>query len=220
MSTISPQGHFLTFEGADGSGKTTQMKLLARRLRREGRQVVETVEPGGTSIGSSIRRILLDPANHHMSPVAEMMLYFAARAQNVYEIVTPATARGEIVVSDRWTDSTWAYQGYGRGLGVDVVRQLDAIACVGRKPDLTFWVDVDLEISLARAKRRNDAATATDTRMEEQSRAFFERVHEGYRQLALAEPQRFVRVDGSGSVDQVAARVWAAYRSFTEAARV
>src|SRR5262245_26548576 len=151
MSTTTRRGLFLTFEGLDGSGKTTQMRLLAARLREAGETVIETVEPGGTAIGGAIRRILLDPANDHLSSTAEMLLYFAARAQNVDEILTPATARGEIVISDRWTDSTWAYQAFGRGLGVDVVRHLDRIACRGRKPDITFLIDIDLETGLRRA---------------------------------------------------------------------
>ncbi|HEY3444227.1 MAG TPA: dTMP kinase [Paludibaculum sp.] len=212
MSTITRHGLFLTFEGLDGCGKTTQLRLLAERLRAAGETVIETVEPGGTSIGGAIRRILLDPANDHMGATAEMLLYFAARAQNVHELVVPATARGEIVISDRWTDSTWAYQGFGRGLGVDVVRRLDQIACAGRKPDLTFWVDIDLETSLGRAKQRNDDEAAAD-RMDAQSRAFYEQVLEGYRCLSQEEPQRVRRVDGRGTVEEVAQRVWAVFET-------
>jgi len=212
MSTTNRHGLFLTFEGLDGCGKTTQLRLLAERLRAAGETVIETVEPGGTSIGGAIRRILLDPANDHMGATAEMLLYFAARAQNVHEIVIPATARGEIVISDRWTDSTWAYQGFGRGLGVDVVRRLDEIACAGRKPDLTIWVDVDLETSLGRAKKRNEDEAAAD-RMDAQSRAFYENVLEGYRRLGEEEPQRVRRVDGRGTVEQVAQRVWAVFET-------
>jgi len=218
MSTTTRRGLFLTFEGLDGSGKTTQMRLLAARLRDAGETVIETVEPGGTAIGGDIRRILLDPANNHLSATAEMLLYFAARAQNVDEILTPATARGEIVISDRWTDSTWAYQGFGRGLGVDVVRHLDRIACRGRKPDVTFWIDIDLETGLQRARRRNLENTASgaaaESRMDEQSRAFYERVLEGYQALADEEPQRVIRVNGRGTCDEVAARVWATYQDF------
>ncbi|MBL0160244.1 MAG: dTMP kinase [Bryobacterales bacterium] len=212
MSTTNRHGLFLTFEGLDGCGKTTQLRLLAERLRAAGETVIQTVEPGGTSIGGAIRRILLDPANDHMGATAEMLLYFAARAQNIHEIVIPATARGEIVISDRWTDSTWAYQGFGRGLGVDVVRRLDEIACAGRKPDLTIWVDVDLETSLGRAKKRNEDEAAAD-RMDAQSRAFYENVREGYRRLSEEEPQRVRRVDGRGTVEQVAQRVWAVFET-------
>jgi dTMP kinase len=204
------RGLFLTFEGLDGSGKTTQLRLLAARLRDCGEKVVETVEPGGTAIGSQIRRILLDPANDALDPRAEMLLYFAARAQNVTEILLPALERGEVVLSDRWTDSTWAYQGFGRDLGTSIVQDLDEIACRGHRPDLTFFIDVDLEASLARARSRNRDQSAADTRMDDQSRAFFERVLEGYETLAAAIPERVIRIDGRGSPDKVAAGVWTA----------
>jgi dTMP kinase len=213
MSTTIRRGLFLTFEGLDGSGKTTQLRLFAERLRACGETVIETVEPGGTRIGGDIRRILLDPANDNLCSTAELLLYFAARAQNVDEIVTPATARGEIVISDRWTDSTWAYQGFGRELGVDVVRKLDAIACRGRRPDLTLWIDVDLETCLRRTKARNDEADAAD-RMDAQSRAFYERVLAGYQALHEEEPERVLRVDGRGELEQVAERVAAAFEQY------
>jgi dTMP kinase len=222
MSTTSPKdpstttaepagrGLFATFEGLDGCGKTTQMRLLAERLRQEGARVVETVEPGGTVIGGAIRSILLDPGHHAMAPIAEMLLYFAARAQNVSELLEPALERGEVVLSDRWTDSTWAYQGFGRQLGTEVVAALDRIACSGRRPDLTFWVDLDLDLCLARKAARNQSSAAD--RMDAQSRAFYERVQEGYRRLAAAEPDRVVRIDGRGSLEEVAGRLWTAWR--------
>lgn len=213
MSTTTHRGLFLTFEGLDGCGKTTQMRMLAARLREEGEHVVETVEPGGTEIGSQIRRILLDPANAALDARAEMLLYFAARAQNVTEVLLPALDRGEIVISDRWTDSTWAYQGFGRDLGTTIVQDLDVIACRGRKPDLTFWIDIDLETSLQRARARNRDEAATDTRMDDQSRAFFERVLQGYRRLEAAEPERVARIDGRGEAGEVAARVWRAFEA-------
>lgn len=213
MSMTTRRGLFLTFEGLDGCGKTTQMRMLAERLRASGETVIETAEPGGTEIGGAIRRILLDPANDHLSSTAEMLLYFAARAQNLDEIVRPATARGEIVLCDRWTDSTWAYQGYGRELGVDVIRSLDRIACRGRQPDLTLWIDVDLETSLKRAKSRNEETESAD-RMDDQSRAFYERVLRGYEALEAEEPGRVVRVDGRGDLETVAERVWRIFHDF------
>jgi dTMP kinase len=146
---------FLTFEGMDGSGKTTQMRLLAERLRARGREVLETAEPGGTRIGIEIRRILLDAANQELGPTAEMLLYFACRAQNVDEWIMPALAAGKIVLSDRFTDSTLVYQGCGRGLGAETVMTLDRIACRGLVPDLTLLIDIDAETSLARAHARN-----------------------------------------------------------------
>ncbi len=205
------EGHFVTFEGLDGSGKTTQMRLLAAHLRARGTEVIETVEPGGTTIGQAIRRILLDPAHDHLGPVAEMLLYFAARAQNVDEVLEPALARGATVFSDRWTDSTFAYQGYGRQLGEGIVADLDRIACRGRQPDLTLWIDVELETSLGRARSKNVQESAEGTRMDEQSRAFYEQVLQGYRILAERQPERFVRVDGNGTLEEVAERVKLAY---------
>jgi dTMP kinase len=130
---MTERGLFVTFEGVDGSGKSTQLRRLAAALRARGERVVETVEPGGTAVGAQIRSILLDPANAMLGARAELLLYFAARAQNVDEILEPAIARGDIVLSDRWTDSTLAYQGWGRGLGEEVVEALDRIACRGRQ---------------------------------------------------------------------------------------
>jgi dTMP kinase len=147
-------GLFVTFEGMDGSGKTTQMRRLAGRLRAMGRTVLETAEPGGTPIGAKIRRILLDGANQELCPTAELLLYFASRAQNVDEWILPALGRGEVVLADRFTDSSLVYQGYGRGLGAENVMALDRIACRGLKPHLTLLVDIDAETSLARSLSR------------------------------------------------------------------
>ncbi len=220
MSTIDPRrGRFITFEGLDGSGKTTQMRMLAERLRQQGLEVIETVEPGGTTIGSAIRRILLDPAHDNMGFTAEMLLYFAARAQNVDELLEPALAKGAIVLSDRWTDSTYAYQGHGRRLGEKIVADLDRIACRGRTPDLTLWLDTDPELSLSRARHRNTQQPGAGTRMDEQSRAFYDRVLQGYRALAEREPDRFVRVPGDGAPEDVAERAWETYSRW-EAGRV
>ena len=212
-------GLFVTFEGLDGSGKTTQMRLLAGRLRSQGFEVVETAEPGGTAIGMGIRQILLDPANQHLSPVAELLLYFAARAQNVDELINPAIAEGKIVFADRFTDSTLAYQGAGRGLGQDVVRQLHAVACRGRDPHLTFLFDIDLKTALDRAHARNREKALEgvhETRMDEQEVAFYERVHMAYEEMIAAEPRRFCRIDGRGTPEDVSGRVWAAFTRFRE----
>jgi dTMP kinase len=199
---------FITFEGIDGSGKSTQMRLLAERLRSEGRSVVENAEPGGTAIGVQIRRILLDAKNQELYPTAELLLYFASRAQAVDELVRPALAEGRIVLSDRWTDSTLVYQGCGRGLGADTVRTLDRIACRGLVPDLTLIVDIDLDTSLARARVRNTESESSETRMDEQSVEFHRRVRDAYHTLAAEEPGRIRLVDGSSGVEAIAAGIW------------
>jgi dTMP kinase len=211
------RGVFITFEGMDGSGKTTQMHLLASRLAASGRDVVETVEPGGTAIGNQIRRVLLDSRNQDLRPTAELLLYFASRAQNVDESILPALASGRIVLCDRFTDSTLVYQGCGRGLGRDVVMDLDRIACRGLKPDLTVLIDIDLETSLARAFARNRASThrdAAETRMDEQSVEFHRKVRDAYRALAAGEPGRFRVVDGRPGIDLVAEAVWDAVSAY------
>jgi dTMP kinase len=201
-------GVFLTFEGMDGSGKTTQMRRLAARLRARGRTVVETVEPGGTAIGKQIRRILLDAANQELSPTAELLLYFASRAQNVDEIILPALGRGEIVLADRFTDSSLVYQGCGRGLGTEAVVALDRVACRGLKPDLTLLVDIDVETSLARARARNSAEPNPETRMDDQAMEFHRKVYEAYQALAAREPERIRRIDGGASVEEIEREIW------------
>jgi dTMP kinase len=205
------RGLFLNFEGMDGCGKTTQARMVAERLRQAGYEVLESVEPGGTPIGQQVRRILLDPANEALCARAELLLYFACRAQNVEQWVAPALARGAVVVTDRFTDSTMAYQGYGRGLGREVVLALDRIACQGVTPDLTVIVDIDLDTSLERARARNSAVAGNvETRMEEQAAEFYHRVREGYRDMVRLEPHRFAVVDGRGDIHTVARAVWEA----------
>jgi dTMP kinase len=198
----------------DGSGKTTQMHRLAARLRGIGRTVVETAEPGGPPIAQKIRRILLDSANQELSPTTELLLYFASRAQNVDEWILPAMERGEIVLSDRFTDSSLVYQGCGRGLGADAVMALDRIACRGLKPDLTILVDVDAEASLARARARNVAEPHCETRMDDQSLDFHRTVYEAYHALAAAEPERVKMVDGRTDIDSIERAVWDVVSSY------
>ena len=199
---------FITFEGMDGSGKTTQMHRLAARLRAMGRTVLETAEPGGPPIAMKIRRILLDAANQELSPITEILLYFASRAQNVDEWISPALARGEIVLSDRFTDSSLVYQGGGRNLGPDAVAALEGIACRGLKPNLTLLVDVDAESSLARARARNAAAPHCETRLDDESIEFHRAVWRAYHALAAAEPQRVKIVDGRSDIDTIERAVW------------
>ncbi len=213
-------GIFITFEGMDGSGKTTQMHRLAARLRALGRTVLETLEPGGPPVAQKIRRILLDSANQELGPTTEILLYFASRAQNVDEWINPALARGEIVLSDRFTDSSLAYQGVGRNLGIDTVQALERIACRGLKPDLTILVDVDAEASLARARARNEAAPHCETRMDDQALEFHLKVHEAYHALVAAEPERVRLVDGRRGIDEIEQDVWAIVSAHLEAANV
>ncbi len=209
-------GLFITFEGIDGSGKTTQIRLLSERLRAEGRDVLETVEPGGTAIGQQIRRVLLDARNNEITPHVELLLYFASRAQNVEQIIRPALAEGRVVVCDRFTDSTMVYQGIARGLGEQVVVDLHRIACGGLDPDLTLYLDIDLETSLGRARERNRQLAgeqAIETRMDEQSIEFYGKVREGYRKLAEQQPDRVRSIDGDRSVEEIARDVWQVVRS-------
>lgn len=210
---MAARGRFITFEGIDGSGKTTQMHLLAERLRNGGREVIETIEPGGTAIGTQIRRILLDSANQDLRPTSELLLYFASRAQNVEECIRPALEAGKIVLADRFTDSTLAYQGYARGLGAETVRALDGIACRGLVPDLTLLIDIDLSAGLARARVRNVSGAPDQTRMEDQDLEFHRKVREAYLALAKQYADRFRTIDGRGSPEEVAARVWEAVRT-------
>lgn len=210
-TTENRRGVFITFEGIDGSGKSTQMQLVAERLRAAGVPVVETFEPGGTAIGRQIRRVLLDSANEEITARVELLLYFASRAQNVEEVIRPALAEGKIVLSDRFTDSTMVYQGFGRGLGEEVVADLHRIACGELRPEMTVYLDIDPEKSLARARGRNlelFGEEAAETRMDEQSLAFYRKVREGYRTLATREPDRWLVIDGSRDVEAVADDVW------------
>ncbi len=192
----------------DGSGKTTQMHRLAARLRALGLTVLETAEPGGPPVAQQIRRILLDSANQELSPTTEILLYFASRAQNVDQWISPALERGEIVLSDRFTDSSLVYQGTGRDLGVDAVRTLERIACRGLKPHLTLLVDVDAEASLARAHARNAAAPHCETRLDDESIEFHKRVWHAYHELARNEPERVKVVDGRSDLDTIERAVW------------
>ena len=193
---------FITFEGMEGCGKSTQAKLLARAL---GPDTVLTQEPGGTAIGRAIRQLLLHPANRAMSAEAEVLLFFADRAQHVAEVIRPALAAGKIVISTRYVDTSLAYQGYGRGLDLDRIRSVAVLATGGLRPDLTLFFDLPLEIGLARVVSRGGR-----DRLESEVREFHERVRNGYLELAAAEPDRWIRIDASGSEADVEARTRAA----------
>ncbi len=210
---MANRGLFITFEGTDGSGKSTQLGILVDKLRAEGYTVTENREPGGTPVGQQVRRILLDPANHDIAPITELLLMFASRAQAAAERILPALARGEIVVSDRFTDSSLAYQGEGRGLGFDLVLALHRLAMGELYPDLTICVDLDVKTSLDRAHGRNRKIGAqtevSEARLDEQSFDFHTLVRDAYHRIAHFEPQRFRLIDGRDDVATVSQRIWA-----------
>jgi dTMP kinase len=191
-------GVFITLEGGEGVGKTTQQVLLVERLHQEGYACLCTREPGGTALGKTLRELLLhgDP----FSPLAELLLYAADRAEHVSKVVAPALAAGQVVVCDRFTDSTLAYQGYGRGLDLEKIRQLNGLATGGLQPHLTLWLDLPPEVGLARVGLAD--------RLEQEHLEFHRRVYQGFQALAAAEPQRIVRVSAQGSPAEVAARLW------------
>ena len=194
---------FITFEGIEGSGKTSQLRHLVDHLRQRGRTVVETREPGGTAAGAALRRLLLGPEALPLTPLAELLLYCADRCQHVAEVIRPALAGGQIVVCDRFSDSTIAYQGYARGLDLEAVQTLDGRARDGVSPGLTVLLDCPVETGLARTRNR---AGAPD-RFERETVAFHERVRQGFLTLAAAEPARFVVLDSTQPLDQVSARM-------------
>ena len=202
------RGKFITFEGPDGSGKSTQLRMLAARLRSAGHKVFETAEPGGTRIGMQIRRVFLDQENREMCPTTELLLMFACRAQNVEQWILPALGEGQIVLSDRFTDSSVVYQGIGRGLGTEVVYDVDRIACRGLVPDLTLVIDIDTELGLQRARARNTRTQEIETRLDEQAVSFHRKVREAYHRLASDEPNRVKLIDGGRDENLVAEEVW------------
>lgn len=202
-------GKFITFEGLDGTGKSTQMRKLAAALRAKGHKVVETREPGGTAIGEKIRRVSLDSSTENLDPLAEMALMFASRAQHIAEVIRPALERGETVLCDRFTDSTEAYQGHGRKLGGEAVLILHRVLCRGLQPDLTILLESHPEASLTRARERNRhlaerakgkaSKHVDENRFEQEHGSFFLRVRDGYRSIARRETRRVVTVDASGT---------------------
>jgi dTMP kinase len=204
------RGLFITFEGTEGSGKSTQMRMLVARLRAAGSTVIENQEPGATSLGKQIRHILLDPAHQEITPMTELLLMFASRTQAAAEIILPALELGHIVVSDRFSDSTLAYQGEARGLGFETVLKAHRLALGSLLPDLTLCIGIDLEKGLARAQDRNrrNPCDAMEARLDRQPLDFHQRVLNGYQKIAALEPQRFRIIDGEGDFAAVAERVW------------
>jgi len=194
---------FITLEGGDGVGKTTQQALLSERLRQEGYACLCTREPGDTALGKRLRDLLLygDPLSH----ATELLLYAADRAEHVSKVIVPALAARRVVVCDRFTDSTLAYQGYGRGLDLERIRQLNHLATGGLQPHLTLWLDLPPEVGLARR--------GIPDKLEQERLEFHRRVYQGFQTLAVSEPQRIVRIDAEGSLAEVAARIWSVVES-------
>jgi dTMP kinase len=206
-----PRGFFITFEGLDGSGKSTQLRRLKEWLQSSGWTVTATRQPGGTRVGDRIRGLLLDSRTDSLSSLTELGLMFSDRAQSIAEVIAPALEAGHIVLCDRFTDSSEAYQGGGRQLGSQIVRDLHASLCGGLQPDLTLLLLPDVDRSLARARQRNQrvaAATGSDeNRFEKEGSAFYRRVFDKYQEIAAREPLRVVAIDSDGSIDEVHQRV-------------
>ena len=204
------RGFFVTFEGLDGSGKSTQLRKLARWIVAQGRQVTTTRQPGGTRIGDRIRALLLDSRTENVAPRTELGLMFSDRAQGIAEIIRPALDKGHVVLCDRYTDSTEAYQGGGRQLGSEIVLQLHAAMCQNLQPDLTLLLLPNFERSLDRARNRNARNTRKaqdENRFEREDELFYRRVYDKYREIAAREPLRVVTIEGDESIDEVHERI-------------
>lgn len=210
---MSESGLFLTLEGGEGCGKSTQLRLLAHDLERAGQPVRVLREPGGTTLGEEVRSLLLDPDNGGLDARAELLLYEAARAQLVAEVIEPALDAGEIVICDRFYDSTTAYQGYGRGLPAQQVTLLNEIATGGLRPDRTLVLDIDPVCGLARA------TSGGADRLEREDLLFHQRVREGFLAIAQGDPARVRVIDASGAVDEVAAAIKVSLRDLPRLAR-
>jgi len=197
-------GKLITFEGIDGCGKSTQMRLLEQYLTERGVAVVSTREPGGTELGKKIRSALLDGVEGSVEPLAELLLYAADRAQHARQVIMPALAEGKVVLSDRFYDATTVYQGYARGFDLTLVNQLNELATGGLKPDLTLIFDLDVETGLKRTRRRGDEAglVARPDRLDQEPIEFHERVRKAYLEIAAREPQRFRVIPSAGPVEE------------------
>lgn len=206
------KGLFISLEGIEGTGKSTQTRLLSDSLQAQGRTVIRTAEPGGTAISLKIRELLLSLESRGMSPVTELLLYNAARVQHISEVIAPALNRGEIVITDRFSDSTRAYQGYGRGIDLAVIDELDAVATNRIRPDITILLDIDVETGL----RRNRDINKRD-RLELEDIAFHKKVRRGFFEIAAAEPERFRIIDCSESVEDVHEKIKSCVAAFLKA---
>jgi dTMP kinase len=219
MPSHTNRGRFITFEGLDGCGKSTQLEKLAAALRRENIQPVVTREPGGTATGELIRNLLLDTGTAGLAPMAELALMFASRAQHIKEVIQPALSEGKVVLCDRFTDSTEAYQGGGRKLGSEPVLELHRILCGGLQPELTILMDSDVAASVERARRRNKTRAggagrppSDENRFEQESRAFFGRVRNVYLAIAARDPHRVIVINARGTPEETQGKIVAAVR--------
>jgi len=198
---------FITFEGIEGSGKTTQIQMLSNHLEESGVEHVLTREPGGTAIGDQIRRLVLHPGNAAMTATCELMLYTAARAQHIEHVIGPSLTEGRMVLCDRFKDATLAYQGYGRGLSLELIQHLHARGGLTLVPDLTLLFDIEVDIALDRARHRDATRSIDETRFEQEDFAFHDKVRTGYLDLAQKDPQRIVVIDARGTTSEVHQRV-------------
>ncbi len=195
-------GKFITFEGTDGSGKTTQIKLLEDYLKGKGYEVVLSREPGGTKVSELIRDLILDPANNEIVPLTEMILYAASRAQHVAQVIKPSIEAGKIVICDRFVDSSYAYQGSGRGVDLKIIADVNRVAIDGISPDITFFLDIDPETAI---KRRINATGAD--RIEQEKLDFHKRVYEGYKKMSLLFPDRIMTIDAEKPIDEISSQI-------------
>lgn len=209
MIFMGRRGFFIVFEGVEGAGKSVQAGLLASHLREQGHPVLVTREPGGTRIGEQIRAITHNQKNVDLDARAEAYLMAASRSQHVTEIIEPALEEGKVVVCDRFVDSSIAYQGYGRGLGADTIRDLNHLAVNGAVPDLTILLNVPVEVGLARRE-----GSVKKDRMDLQQKDFYQRVHQGYLELAKSAPAQYVVIDATAPLEAVASKVWEAVKKF------
>ena len=205
------KGLLITFEGIEGSGKSSQMAALAESLVQKGRKVLKTREPGGTKLGEGIRNLLLDARHQDMDPKAELLLYLASRVQHLKEVILPALQQGRVVLCDRFSEATLAYQGYGRGLELDKIKSLLRYATDGRKPDLTILLDVEARQGLLRIGGR----TSKD-RLERERIEFYEKVRQGYLKLAETNPRRIIIIDANRNFEKVASQILEIVETFLE----
>jgi len=197
------RGRFVSFEGIEGCGKTTQIAVLSKLLTERGVAHSVTREPGGTAVGEGIRRILLNSETIHLTPAAELLLFYASRSQNILEKIEPALAQGEFVICDRFYHASMAYQGYGRGISVDFIDRLTDLVCGTCRPDVTILLDIDPESGLRRARARNSNSAIDEGRFEAEDVVFFTRIRDGYLELARREPERVRVIDARRTIEDV-----------------